>query len=124
MYSCRGPGFGFQYPYSSLQLFVTPVSSNSILSSDLRGHQTHMWYTYKYASKTLIHIKKIFKITCKKELNKTLLQTFKNSLPLRKICTWMGTDPYDFQISKAVCVCVTHCLIITEQVFGSRREPT
>jgi hypothetical protein len=48
-FSYRGPGFGSQHTHGVLQLPVTLVSRDPMLSSGFCGHCTHMVHTYIYA---------------------------------------------------------------------------
>jgi hypothetical protein len=57
--SFRGPTFNSQHLHGSLQMSVTPVPGNSMLSSGLCGYQYAWWCTDIHAGKTPIHIKYI-----------------------------------------------------------------
>jgi hypothetical protein len=52
---CRGPGLGSQHPHGTSLSSGAPVPGDLMHSSET--YQTHTWYTYAYAGKTLIHIK-------------------------------------------------------------------
>lgn len=51
------PKFGSKHTHGSSQPFLTPVPRGSVFSSDLLGHQAHLWCTYIQADKIFIDIK-------------------------------------------------------------------
>jgi hypothetical protein len=52
-----GVGVSSQHSHDCLQLSVTLVPKDLILSSDILGHKACTWYTDIHAGKTPIHIK-------------------------------------------------------------------
>jgi hypothetical protein len=56
--SCRGPGFGSQYPHGNSQLSVTSIPSDLMPSSGLQGHYTQM--VHMLMCKKSTHTHKIF----------------------------------------------------------------
>lgn len=55
--SSRGPRLSFQNPHGGSQPTITPVPRYQMPYSDFLSHYAHVWYTSKYAEKTLIHTK-------------------------------------------------------------------
>lgn len=55
--SSRGPSFYSLHLDSSLQLSLTPVPGDLMISFGLSKPQAHMWHIDIHAGKTTIHIK-------------------------------------------------------------------
>lgn len=51
-YSWRGPQFSSQHSHDGSQTSMIPVQKDLVPSSDLGGHQVHVWCTNIYTGKT------------------------------------------------------------------------
>ena len=55
--SYRGPRFNSLHPHGGSQPSITPVPGDPMPSSNLQGHQAHMWQTYTYRQNIHTHTK-------------------------------------------------------------------